>query len=97
MIPAYQILDGQRLSSREAEVLLCCVYDYTMQQTADKLCIAYKTVDNICTRIRTKFGLSGTHALYKLALKLQPELEIWIGTGLKIKENAKNRGEFPTQ
>jgi len=66
-----------------------------MQGTAEKLDMAYKTVDNNCTFMRRLFKLKGSHALFLFALTVQADLEKWVGTGLKRVATAENRGELP--
>jgi len=92
---AHRLIDGQCLWFRWAQVLLCCSYGYTMKQTAEKLSMAYKTVDTNCTHLRTLFKVKGHHTLHRVGIKLQPELEQWLGTGLKPAENDENTGTFP--
>jgi DNA-binding CsgD family transcriptional regulator len=67
--------DGQRISYREAEVLLCCARGMTIQQTADLLYIGYSTAKTHREHLRTRFGLEGHHTLACLAAKILPELE----------------------
>lgn len=92
--PDCQPIDEKPLSFRRAQVLLCCAYGYTMQETATKLNMSYKTVDNNCTFMRKLFKLKGSRALFLFGLSIQADLEKWIGTGLKPRANAENRGEL---
>lgn len=69
---------GQRISVREAEILLACADGLTISQAAGQLFLSVNTVKRHHTNIRNKFGLRGPHALRGFALALRPELVQWI-------------------
>jgi DNA-binding CsgD family transcriptional regulator len=68
----------QRISVREAEILLACADGLTIMQTAASLYISVNTVKRHHTNIRNKFELRGPHALHVLALALRPDLKNWL-------------------
>lgn len=67
--------NGQRISYREAQVLLCCAKGMTKAQTADLLCVSYSTVKAHHEHLRTRFKLKGYHAFDCFANKLFVEFE----------------------
>ena len=75
------IIRGHLLSKREAEVLLDCAFGLKIDQTADKLCISFRTVQKHRENLRLKFGLlnGGSHALMLFGLEVKKELEEFLG------------------
>ncbi len=76
--------EGQIISYREAQVLLCCTRGLTAQQTADLLFICAGTVNRHRENLRHRFGLKGHHTLACLANKLLPELEKCVELPIKM-------------
>lgn len=76
--------DGQRISYREAEVLLCCARGMTIKETADTLFINFKTVKRHRNNIHTRFNLPRYHAVTCFATQLLPELEKWVLWPIKM-------------
>ena len=70
--------EGERITLREAEVLLCGARGLTNPQTADKLFISVKTVERHRENLRERFGLRGTHTLSCWTTRMQPHLEKWV-------------------
>ncbi|MFN4147403.1 MAG: helix-turn-helix transcriptional regulator [Runella sp.] len=70
--------EGQRISYREAEVLLAYANGCTVEQTAQKLKRSPKTIKRHRENLRLRFGLEGYHSLVCLALKIKPQLEKWV-------------------
>lgn len=83
MTASHQSINGQWITHQQGRVLLCCAYGLSMKQTAEKLCIAYKTVDGHHQKTRELYSVVGYHGLLQLGLKLLPELEEWLGTDLR--------------
>lgn len=70
--------NGQRISYREAEVLLACAQGLTIEQTAEKLYISPSTIKRHRENLRLRFSLQGYSALVCFASKLGTELEKWV-------------------
>ena len=76
--------EGQVVTYREAQILLCCARGMTTQQTADLLCVTYSTAKTHREHLRARYGLEGHHTLACLASKLLPELEKSVTLPTKI-------------
>lgn len=61
----------QALSDRDLEIMRMLANGKSMREIADSLGVAYKTVANGCTAIKTKLGVARTADLVRLAVELR--------------------------
>lgn len=59
----------QQLSERDLEIMRLLAKGLSLQQIGDTLGIAYKTVANTCSQIKTKLGVGRTADLIQLAMQ----------------------------
>ena len=74
------ILQNQRISKREAQILKYCALGLTISQTANILFISPKTVDNHHSNLRIRYKLRGFYALHDFSLKVQYEVDKLLET-----------------
>lgn len=77
LFPSNFPINNQYLTAREAQVLWLCAEGLVTTTIAERLFISPKTINRHRENIRTRFGLTGYHALHQFALKIKPELEKW--------------------
>jgi len=63
----------QQLSTREIEILRLLGEGNSLNEIAETLGVAYKTVANTCTIIKSKLGVERTADLIRLSMKLSTE------------------------
>ncbi len=68
--PSLQTPSLERLSEREVEIMRLLGQGSSLNEIADSLGIAYKTVANTCTQIRLKLGVARTADLIRLSIEM---------------------------
>lgn len=80
--------EGQRISYREAQVLLAFSYGWTIAETAVQFHLSPKTIQRHRENLRHRFSLHAYHDLRCFATKWQPNFEEWVTMPIKMGKDA---------
>jgi DNA-binding NarL/FixJ family response regulator len=61
---------SSQLSERELEILRLLAEGRSLGEIAEQLCVAYKTIANSCSQIKSKLGVARTADLIRLSIEM---------------------------